>query len=127
MTAVSLIVVSGITLTSGVAFTALAVEREHHADGILARQEENSISPAELDEYEEALETRDRARAAAIGSYVVSAASLVTGAFLFALDEPDLREILARPKADREKPKVDVRAAIAPTPGGLAASARVTF
>ena len=125
--AVTLFAGSAITLASGVAFTALGVEREREAESMLSKQEEQSLSPAELDDYEEALEMRDRYRIAAIGSYAVSAASLITGAFLFAFDEPDLREVLTDSKADGEKPKVDVRAAVAPTPGGLAASASVRF
>jgi hypothetical protein len=125
--AVTLFAGSAITLAGGIAFTALGVEREREAESILARQEEQSLSPTELNDYEEALEMRDRYRIAAIGSYAVSAASLITGAFLFAFDEPDLREVLTTPKDDGEKPKVDVRAAVAPTPGGLAASASVRF
>ena len=101
--------------------------REREAEAILGQKDERSLTPAELDDYEEALEMRDRYRIAAIGSYAVSVVSLVTGAFLFAFDEPDLREVVTNPKVDREKPKIDIDAAVAPTPGGLRASARVVF
>jgi tetratricopeptide (TPR) repeat protein len=125
--AVTLFAGSAITLVGGLAFTGLGVESERQAESILAQQEERSLSPAELDDYEEALEMRDRYRIAAIGSYAVSVVSLVTGAFLYGFDEPDLREVITNPKVDREKQKMDVKAAVAPAPGGLRAAVRVAF
>jgi hypothetical protein len=123
--AVSVLAVSGVTLATGVLFTALAVDRENEANRILGKQQEQALSPAELAEYEDAREERDRYRAGAIGSYVVSAASLVTGAFLYVLDEPNMGEILARPGAEPIKPQVQVKAAAAP--GAFFVATRFTF
>ncbi len=125
--AVSLFLVSGVTLAGGVGFTALAAKGEYDADQILARQENQALTPAELEEYEQAREIRDRSRAAAIGSYAASAATLVLGAFFYVLDEPNLGEIRARPKTNPTKSTIDVDASVAPTPGGLGATARVRF
>lgn len=125
--AVSLFVVSGATLAVGVLATAASVEFEHEADRILARQENAALSPSELEDYDEARENRDRARAVAIGSYVVSAAGLVTGAFFWVIDEPNVGEIRARSKSGPTKSPLDVNAAVVPTPGGFGAVARVKF
>lgn len=123
--AISALAVSGATLVSGVVFTALAVDRENEADRILAQREERALSPQELNDYEDAREERDRYRAVAIGSYAVSAGALVTGALLYALDEPNMGEVQPRPTAEPAKPQVDVKATAAP--GGFFVSTRVAF
>jgi hypothetical protein len=125
ITAISAFAVSGVTLVTGVVFTALAVEREDQADRILAQREEQALSPKELNDYEDAREERDRYRAVAIGSYAVSAGALVTGALLYALDEPNMGEVQPRPAAEPAKPQVNVRAAA--TPGGFFVSTRLAF
>jgi hypothetical protein len=125
MTAVSLMVVSGVTLVGGVAFTGLAVAREREADELLARLENEPLSPAELSDYEDAREERDRYGAIAVLSFAASAASLVSGVLLYTLDEPNLRD--ARPRERPLPPKPGVRAAVVPLPGGMAASARLSF
>jgi hypothetical protein len=125
ITAISAFAVSGVTLVTGVVFTALAVEREDQADRILAQREEQALSPKELNDYEDAREERDRYRAVAIGSYAVSAGALVTGALLYALDEPNMGEVQPRPAAEPAKPQVNVKAAA--TPGGFFVSTRVAF
>jgi hypothetical protein len=123
--AVSALAVSGATLTSGVVFTALSVAQEHEADRILEKRDEQALSPDELSAYEDAREERDRYRAVAIGSYAVSAASLVTGALLYALDEPNMGEIAPRPAGEPVKPQVEVKAAAAP--GGFFFATRFRF
>jgi tetratricopeptide (TPR) repeat protein len=125
--AVSLFIASGATLAVGALATAASVELENQADAILARQENAALSPSELEDYEEARENRDRARAVAIGCYALSAAGLVTGAFFYVIDEPNLSEIRARPKSSPEKATPELSAAVAPTPGGLSFAARVRF
>jgi hypothetical protein len=127
LAAVSLLVVSGVTLASGVGFTALAVERERAADGILTRRKSAALTVSELSEYEEARSNRDEARVGAFASFAVSAASLVTGAFLYALDQPNVNQALTRPDVRPTKPKVDVRAAVTPLPRGVGVFAQATF
>jgi hypothetical protein len=127
MAAVSLLVVSGVTLASGLGFTALAVDRERAADRILTRRKSAAVTASELSEYDEARSNREQARIGAIASFAVSAGSLVTGAFLYSLDQPSMSQVRTRPDIRPTKPKVDVQAAITPLPRGLGLFARATF
>jgi tetratricopeptide (TPR) repeat protein len=123
--AISILAVSGATLATGVVFTALAVDQENQADRILAQREKEALSPSELADYEDAREERDRYRAVAIGSYAVSAASLVTGAFLYVLDEPNVGEIVARKGTAPVKPQVELKTAA--SSNGFFVATRVMF
>jgi hypothetical protein len=127
LAAVSLLVVSGVTLASGVGFTALAVERERAADGILTRRKNAALTATELSDYDEARSNRDEARIGAFASFAVSATSLVTGAFLYALDQPNMSQIVTRPDVRPTKPKLDVQAAVMPLPRGVGVFAQTTF
>jgi hypothetical protein len=123
--ALSALAVSGATLASGVVFTVLAVDRENEADRILGEREKAALSPEDLADYDDAREERDRYRAVAIGSYVVSAATLVTGALLFTLDEPNMGDVVRRSDPGRAEQSVEVNVAAAPS--GLFLATRVKF
>jgi hypothetical protein len=127
LAAVSLLVVSGVTLASGVGFTALAVDRERAADRILTRRKSAAVTASELSEYDEARSNRDEARIGAIASFAVSAGSLVTGAFLYSLDQPKVSQVRTRPDVRPTKPKVHVQAAITPLPRGVGVFAQARF
>jgi len=127
MAAVALLVGSGVTLASGLLLTGAADEREREAQRILDRRERGTIGPAELDDNGSAVEQRNRFRASAIASFALSLGSLVTGAFLWELDEPNIRDELPHHQVDRSKPSVRVDAALLPSPEGLDLRARFTF
>ena len=127
MAAVSLLVVSGVTLATGLGFTGLSVERERSADRILERRKRSALNPSELLDYEEARSEREQARIGAIASFAVSAGSLVTGAFLYSLDQQNVSQVLTRPEVRPTKPKVDVQAAITPLRRGVGVFAQATF
>jgi hypothetical protein len=101
-TAVALFIATGASLGAGLVLSAFAVDRENSAVSILDRRTAGNISARELDDYAADTRARGLFRAAAIASFAASAASLVTGAFLFALDHPDVRPALAAPTRGAE-------------------------
>jgi tetratricopeptide (TPR) repeat protein len=125
--AVSLFAASGVTLLGGLGLSALAAERQREAQKILDKTEEESISQAELADYESAVEQRNRLRASAIASFAISAGSFLTGAFLFELDEPNVRDVLPRSRVDSSKPAVRVEAGVLPSLHGADVTARLSF
>jgi hypothetical protein len=125
--AVSLFVVSGVTLVGGLGAAGAAADRQQAAEDILAQGDTRPLTEGELDDYENAIEERNRLRAGAIGSLAVSAGSLILGFFMFELDEPNVREDLPRPHVDRSKPTVRVDGALVPSSHGLDLYARITF
>ncbi|HVR21652.1 MAG TPA: PEGA domain-containing protein [Polyangiaceae bacterium] len=127
MTAVSLFIVSGVTFVGGLLTAAGAAGAEYEAEQILNQREEESLSPSELQEYEDAIELRNRLRVGAAASLAISAGSLVTGIILHELDDPNVRDIFPRSRVDSPKPAVRVEAGILPSPGGFDVTARVTF
>jgi hypothetical protein len=104
-TALALFIATAASLATGVVFTALAVDRENAAVSILRRRSSENIDGRELDDYVAASRARSLFRVAAIAGFAASAASLITGAFLFALDQPDV----AAPPAARS---LEVRASL---------------
>jgi hypothetical protein len=90
--AITLFVVSGAAIVAGGLFTGLSLQQEHTADQLSRKRETQNITPAELDDYDEAKASRNGWRVAAISSFGVSLAAGVTGLLLYALDEPDLEQ-----------------------------------
>ena len=90
--AVTLFVVGGAALAVSAVLTGFAVASENSADALLQEREVSNITAAQLQEYDEAKDQRDRLRVAAITGYGISIAALVTGLFLYALDQPELGE-----------------------------------
>ena len=90
--ALSLLVAGATSLAAGVVLSALAVDRENAAKRILRRKTEGNITAAELHDYADASQARDRLRIAGVVSLVGTAAALITGLALFMFDPPDLRE-----------------------------------
>jgi hypothetical protein len=127
MAAVSLFVVSGVTLVGGLLSAAAAAASEYEAEQILNQRDEESLSPSELEDYEEAIELRNRLRVGAAATLAISAGSLVTGLFLHELDDPNVRDIFPRSHVNAPKSPVRVEAGILPSPHGLDVSARIRF
>lgn len=127
MTAVSLFVVSGATFVGGLGLAGAAVDSEERAERVYAKGDTRPLTESELHDYEEAVEQRNRYRAAAIGSLAVSLGSAITGIFLFELDEPNVRDGMPRSHVDQTKPSVKVEGSVAPSPHGLELGARLTF
>lgn len=96
--AIVLFVIGGSALGAGAVLTGLAIEREDAAQQLEDRRTRANITPAELSDYSQAKRQRDRLRIAAGATFAVSLASAVTGLFLYAFDEPDLREPAAGPE-----------------------------
>lgn len=121
--AVGLFAGGGVTLIAGVAFASLAVRQQDLAANILDRRAEENIAPADLDQYFEAVEARNRLRVAAATSLVTSLGAMVTGLFLYALDQPDPSQILPRARRYPSAPpvgRVSLRAAPAARRLGIA-------
>jgi tetratricopeptide (TPR) repeat protein len=127
MTAVSLLAVSGATLLVGLGATGAAVESDQRAADILARRDTRPLTEAELDDYDDAVEERDRYRAVAVGSLAVSLGSLVGGIVLHEFDRPNVRESLPQSEVDRKKPAVRIQGSLVPAPRGVGLGARFTF
>jgi tetratricopeptide (TPR) repeat protein len=94
--AVSLLIAGGASVAAGAVFTGLAVGQEGKASDIEAQRGSGSLTPAELDDYQDAVDARDRWRALAVGSFVVGASALLTGFVLYQFDDPDPREAPSR-------------------------------
>ncbi len=90
--AVAMFIVSGGALITGSALTGLAVDRENAARAIERDREAGNITVAQLRDYDEAKQQRDRWRGFAVTSFAISVGAAVTGLFLYLFDEPDLRE-----------------------------------
>jgi hypothetical protein len=123
--AIVLLAVSGATLGAGALLTGLAIDRENAASKILEHRSMRNITSSEFSAYRDAVSERGRLRALAIGSFVGSAAALVTGLFLYAVDQPDPRE---QPMGAK-RPSSDVRVGWrGPWPGhARAVEMRLTF
>lgn len=94
---VALMVVGGSTLGLGLSLAGLAIEREDDARKLSDQRKTAPLTPPQLAEYHDALETRGRLRIAAIAGFSASAACLLTGALLFQLDETSPSELAPRP------------------------------
>jgi hypothetical protein len=94
--AVSLLITGGASLVAGAVFTGLAVAQEGKASDIEQKRVDGPITPTEREDYADAVETRDRMRALAIGSFAIGASVLVTGFFLYQFDDPNPREAPSR-------------------------------
>jgi hypothetical protein len=94
---VTLMVVGGGTLVLGLSLVGLALEREDDARKLSDQRKTAPLTPRQLAEYHDALETRGRLRIAAIAGLSASAACLLTGALLFQLDETSPGELAPRP------------------------------
>jgi hypothetical protein len=123
--AMALFVTGAAALGGGMFLSALAIREENRAEDILGRRQSSNISPGDLADYDDAISMRSQFRAAAVASFAASAGALVTGAVLFAFDQPDLKEVLPRRSKDRGAPDLDV--GLVTSHGGFGPSVRLGF
>ena len=106
--AMALFITSGAAASAGVFLSALAIRDENQAEGILGRRVSSNISRSDLDDYDDAIRSRDQFRAAAVASFAASAGALVTGVVLFVFDEPDLKQVLPERSKGRSESALGV-------------------
>lgn len=123
--ALALFVTSAATASAGVFLSALAIQQENTAEGVLGRRATSNISPGDLADYDDAIRARGQFRTAAVVSLTLSAAALATGVFLFATDAPDLKEVL--PRRSKERTESALRVGLGSAPGSLGPGLRVGF
>jgi hypothetical protein len=90
--ALSLFVAGAASVVTGAVLTGFAIDRENAAEALLNQREVRNISGAELEEYEDAVRDRGRLRVGAGAAFGGGVAALLTGAFLYLLDQPELGE-----------------------------------
>jgi hypothetical protein len=116
---------SAVSFGAGVVFGIAAVEKELRASTILDRRETGNITAAELRDYEDAVESRNRLRLAAEVSFGASLATLVVGLALHELDRPTFAA--EAPSRDRDRSKRPVELSVIPANAGTGLAALVTF
>ncbi|MDD9941934.1 MAG: PEGA domain-containing protein [Myxococcales bacterium] len=89
--AVSLLAVGAVVTTTGLVLAGLALSQESTAKEIHLRRRDQSISPAEREEYASAVVARNRLRTLSAGGLVLGAGTLLTGLLLYHFDheQPD--------------------------------------
>jgi hypothetical protein len=89
--ALTLLVAGGAALGTGVVLSALSIRAENQAEKLLSQRAQGRATPADLDDYEDAVAERDNFRLATIITLASAGGLFVTGLFLHELDRPDPR------------------------------------
>lgn len=113
-----LLVAGGAGVLAGAAFTALALERQSFAQGILDRSATQNITTGDLASYQSAVDMRSTWTKGAYVAYGAGAALLVAGGLLFAFDSPSLSAPAIREKTDKSN-KPDAPKRLEPTEVGV--------
>jgi tetratricopeptide (TPR) repeat protein len=92
--ALVLFVAGGGSLIASAVLAALALDRENDARELIGERSTRNITSAEFASYRDMVGDRNRLRGFAVAGFIGAAASLVTGLFLYALDQPNVREPL---------------------------------
>ena len=122
--ALTLFITGGAALGATVLLSALAIRAENDAETYLGRRSQGNLSPAELDDYHDAVELRDRFRLATYVTLASAGGLFVTGLFLHELDRPDPKVVFKKPTpGEREAPSARLR--VAPIVGSHALGALV--
>lgn len=124
--AFALFIAGGASLGAGVVFSALAVDRENAAKQFLGQRATGNVSATELGDYARAKDQRDRFRIVGATAFVGAAGTLVTGLFLYALDQPDVTESPA-PRTSASAPKIRVSLLTSGKAPTLAFDAKMQF
>jgi tetratricopeptide (TPR) repeat protein len=95
-TAYALFIAGGLGVVTSAILGSFTLAREGSARAVLERKGQGNISSAELHDYNEARDDRNRLRVFAALSISLSAAALATGLFLFVFDHPELPSPLER-------------------------------
>jgi hypothetical protein len=94
--AVGLLVTGGATFAVGLVLSGLALHYEKTAHDIDLSRQKMALRGAELDDYHDAVEARDRMRIAAVGSFAVTAGTVLTGLVLYQFDDATPYEAAVR-------------------------------
>lgn len=118
--AISLFAIGGGTLIAGLTLTSLALDRQQAAQQLDDRRKTQNLTPAQRESYEDAKESRNRFRVAAIAGLTAAAGCLVTGLLLYQLDDPSPLEAAARARAsERQRERArGVRVGLTAVPTG---------
>jgi hypothetical protein len=94
-------------LATGGVFTFLAVGQENKAQDILDEKAKGNIPASRLDDYDRAVDRRDRYRTWSTIGYTAGGALAITGILLYALDRPSTpaRDMPTEKPKDQPKPK----------------------
>jgi PEGA domain-containing protein len=87
----------GAALGAGLVFSAFAIRAENRAEEFLGYHAVRNVTPAELSEFEDAIEDRGRFRAATALCWGASLGLFITGFILHEADAPDPQELFRVP------------------------------
>jgi tetratricopeptide (TPR) repeat protein len=103
-TAYALFIAGGVGVLTSAVLGGFTLGRDGSARAILARKQQGNISSAQLHDYDEARDDRNRLRIFTALSLSLSAAALATGLFLFMFDHPELPRLqLGLPTPGQER------------------------
>ena len=125
--AITLFAAGGVALGAGLGLGTLALAEEEEAHRIARQRNLRPLVPSELEQYQDHLEGRARYRGLAIGAFVTSAAAIFSGAILYELDEPNLREGVFRPRPARPARDAGIAAKVVPAAAGTGLGARFAW
>jgi tetratricopeptide (TPR) repeat protein len=95
-TAYALFIAGGLGVVTSAILGGFTLARDGTARAVLERKQQGNISSAQLHDYNEARDDRNRLRIFAALSISLSAAALATGLFLYVFDQPELPSPLER-------------------------------
>lgn len=101
----SLLISGGAAVVGGVVFTFIAGSQQHQGTLILDKQQTQMLTPDDTRDYYSARDSRNNWARAAVISYGVGAAALLTGLVFYVFDQPN---VTLAPQRFEDKPKKSV-------------------
>lgn len=127
----SLLISGGAAVIGGVVFSLIAGSQQHRGTLILDKSNTQNLTEADKLDYYSARDSRDNWTKAAVVSFGVGAAALVTGVVFYAFDQPTVtlapqrfEEKPKKPTSPREPTEMSMRPVIAPGFAGGAFTGR---
>ena len=102
----------GAALGTSLVLSAFAIHAENRAEDFLGKQSRGNVTKAQLSAYEDAIEDRNRLRAATVATLASAAGLFITGWFLHELDQPSPQQssrVAARPSERHALGRADSR------------------
>jgi len=100
----SLLISGGALVLAGGVFSVAALNRQQAAQDVTDAQKQGPASPEDARDYRDARAARDRWKTAAVLTFSVGGAALVTGLLFYVFDQPTLLPPRARPEERRPRP-----------------------
>ena len=97
--AITLFAVGAASAVTGLVLTGLALDHQGDARDVETERQMAAITRAQQHAYEEAIQSRNRYRALAVGSLAIAAGTLLTGLLLYQFDGVDPKEVAPGPNA----------------------------